>query len=703
MKQNVHDWYRDDLLLETLEDRFGFERFRPGQKEAIQRLGKEKRLLCIQPTGYGKSLLYQLPSALLDGITLVISPLLALMRDQMRYLNNEFNVPSASINSDQSQEENEQALRRARENELDILFIAPEQLDNLDRLEFLMNLPVELIVVDEAHCISTWGHDFRPSYREIAKFVRRMEAQNPDLHLLGLTATSNEKTERDIRQQLAPTPHDPLSVLRRSMDRPHLALAVKEVSSFQEKLAYLARILGDLQPPGLLYCATREHTEIVSEYLREQGYDIPAYHAGFDEEKKRRLQEAFVNDDYRAVASTNALGMGIDKRNMRFVIHVDVPGSITSYYQEVGRAGRDRNPSRGILLFNESDRKVQEYFIRSGQPDREEFDTVMKVVEGAAESKLPGMVDIRRESGLHPTIVRVIVAELIEQGYLEKTRQDGRQVYRSTGKGGEPHLQRYERQAKVKFEDLNRMMTYGKSEVDCLMAYLREHLGDTDPQPCGNCHLCTESSVLVEADRQRQTEAREWLQRRPTRIRGYYSWLEDGLALFDSTQRLDEFVFFMKNRRVPFEQIEADFNRAVLDPLSEVLEKLSRDYDFQTVLPVPTRTWAQREEVGRFVAEQLDARLLSDCLVWKEMPEYRQGELLNNDQRRANVDGKMSYRPEVARAIEGDVLLLDDYVGSHATLKEAARVIHKQYGNPNALVPLAIARVQWKLGSPGIV
>ncbi|MCZ6794587.1 MAG: RecQ family ATP-dependent DNA helicase, partial [Planctomycetota bacterium] len=353
----------------VLRERFRFSTFRPGQREAIEALLEGGRIICIHPTGHGKSLLYQLPATLLEGMTLVISPLLALMRDQIRQLHERFAITAAAINSDQSDEENEQVRLDAREGRLRILFVAPEQLDNLETYRFLSALPIDLLVVDEAHCISTWGHDFRPSYRQIMNAVRELEEARPSLRVLGLTATANRRTAADIVEQFRGADGRSAAIHRSPMDRPNLALRVVPVTGLDNKLSILSEILQGLEGCGILYCATREQTEIVAAYLSASGHDVVAYHAGLVPDQKRELQLAFTRGKQQVIAATNALGMGIDKPDIRFIVHVDVPGSITAYYQEVGRAGRDGQAALGILLFDERDREVQEYFIRSAQPD----------------------------------------------------------------------------------------------------------------------------------------------------------------------------------------------------------------------------------------------------------------------------------------------------------------------------------------------
>lgn len=696
--------FTEDQLDRVLQETFGFEAFREGQKEAIIQLGDEKRLLCILPTGYGKSLLYQVPSALTDGVTLVISPLLALMRDQLKQLNERFGIAAASINSDQDEKENKAAAIAAKNNEIDILFVAPEQLDDLRKRDFFLDLNLDMVVVDEAHCISTWGHDFRPSYREIAKFVNLAAEENEDLMVLGLTATANKRTEKDIAKQLAPADDRPLSVVRKSMERPELALKTIATDSMQDKLVKLTQVVKRLEKPGLIYCATREHTEIVASYLKQAGFDVPAYHAGIAEYKKRKLQNEFLEDEYPAIAATNALGMGIDKKNLRFVVHFDMPGSITAYYQEVGRAGRDGNPAEGVLIFNEDDRNVQEYFINSSQPEMKDFKNILQTIGGHRASILPSMYDIRRESGMHPTLVRVIVAELIEQGFVEKVDQNGRQGYRRVEQAGDPDLTRYEVQAKVRHAELDKIIDYGRGKPDCAMAYLREALGDDDPDACERCSMCGKMSFDLEVSDDDLQQSNSWLKQRPVRIYGYYSWYKEGAALFDGKKKLDEFVYFMENRGVDPSELEGDeMWEEIVESMKNMVDALQEQYNFKTVMPIPSLGWEQRSWMAEKIAEWVDGEVV-DALEWKLWPENKQGELLNNDQRKANVSGRMTYDKNKLKEVRGDIVLLDDYFGSKATIKEVGRAIKKDYGGLRGdMVPLTVAKVQWRLGSSGMV
>lgn len=684
-------------LRELLQTRFGFAQFRPGQEEAIRILLDGGRVLSIQPTGHGKSLLYQLPAVLLGGMTVVISPLLALMRDQLGHLRDRFGIPAASLNSDQTEEENAAARRAALGGELKILFIAPEQLDNLETQAFVARLPVDLLVVDEAHCISTWGHDFRPSYRQIVRAVRDFEARRPNLRVLGLTATADARTEADIARQLGAAGEEPLRVLRSPMDRPNIALAVAPVGDFGEKLALLADWLPRWEGSGILYCATRENTELTADYLRQQGLDVASYHAGYEPSRKRELQEKFIRGGFKAIAATNALGMGIDKPDVRFIAHVDVPGSITAYYQEVGRAGRDGRPARGVLLFDPRDSRIQEHFIRSAQPSAEEFDRVLACLAPDGEGGSPNLTAVKTRSGLHPTKVTVILAELAEQGFAEKGLQGRRQVYRPTGAAGRPDLGRYERQHEVRTRELGAMLRYGRGEVTCLMHALRSALGDAESCPCGRCSRCAPERAPAAGGG--ATAARAWLLDRPVRIAGSARpAMSDGLALFDSEHRSRPFLEFMGQRAGD----DGELRHEVRTRLAARLARLHAEHRFGAAVLVPSQTWSQREATGRFAAAELGIPLHADLLRWCRPPERRQGELRNNDQRRENVAGRMGASEELPPGTEA-VVLVDDYTGSGATLKEAVRALRKDAGFDGAIVPLTIAKVRWRIGAPGMI
>lgn len=683
-----------DRLEELLKGTFGFQEFRAGQREAILTLLNQGRLLCIQPTGHGKSLLYQLPTCLLGGVTLVISPLLALMRDQMKHLNERFGIPAAASNTDQTEEQNALAKQGALSGTIKVLFVAPEQLDHVDRFAFLLNLDIRLVVIDEAHCISTWGHDFRPSYRQILHLLSALTDKNPQIKILGLTATADQRVEEDIKRQLTLS-DKPVVVMRETMDRPNIRLSVLKQQGLSAKLAACAHLLSSLEGCGLIYCATRENVELVAEFLQLQKMSVAAYHAGFEPEDKMRLQAEFLADHYKALVATNALGMGIDKGNLRFIIHFDIPGSITAYYQEVGRCGRDGLPAQGFLLFDPSDQRIQEYFIESALPSPENFTEVLKAV--SASEQPPNLTAIKRITGLHPTRVNMIIAELLEQGFLSKSSLNGVQVYSCLNKNELPDLSRYVNQQKVKKEELKKMLHYGYQTEKCRMAVLREALGDKALNNCGHCDICKPSTPTgTETD---QVEIADWLKNRPFPISPIALYkVSAGLSVLDSKIRSPLFVRFMKERSsaTSYQEMDEELIRLLLKHFSA----LSQEKKLGGIILIPSRTWKAQSSILDLLSHHCHIPVLQDLLKWKELPPQRQGELLNNDQRHHNVHQRMEANTSLSIP-SGALILLDDYIGSGNTLKEAARALRSGKIIKNELVPFTVASVKWHLGKSG--
>lgn len=679
-------------LKETLHRVFGFQNFREGQEEAITTLMQKRRLLCILPTGYGKSLLYQLPAYLLDGMTIVISPLLALMRDQIDHLQKRFNISAAAINSDQSDEENYLARQAALNGRIKILFIAPEQLDHVDRFQFLLNLPIQLVVIDEAHCISTWGHDFRPSYRQILQFLHAVNQKDGNIRILGLTATANQRVEQDISKQLVMN-GEQVTVLRQTMNRPNIQLSVMNLHGIAQKLAACEELLGRLEGCGLIYCATRENTEIVADYLKNNKFHVAAYHAGYEPKEKLQLQKEFIGDTYKALVATNALGMGIDKGNLRFIIHFDIPGSITAYYQEVGRCGRDGKPAQGIILYDKADQRIHEYFIFSAVPTPEDFQKVMATIASALVP--PGLVTIKTLTGLHPTRVTIILAELIEQGFVVKQSIDGKQVYRTLEKSGLPHLERYHTQKTIKTRELEQMLSYGGQNQNCRMATLRSALGDQGVENCGSCDSC-KGSLPLQIAPQKIAAINAWVDRRPLPITASIrEKIAEGLSVLDSKIRSPLFVHFMQNRATAAQNLDEE----LFDLLKTHLESLSKKNKLGALVPIPSKTWQARLHIAKQLADHVNVPLL-DVLEWTQSPPKRQGELLNNDQRHQNVHSLMGTNT-TARIPHGAIILFDDYIGSGNTIKEAARGLKTLCHPTQTIIPFTIACLKWHLGKPG--
>jgi ATP-dependent DNA helicase RecQ len=342
---------------------FGFREFRPGQEAILEAIFSGEETLVVMPTGGGKSLCYQLPALILPGVTLVISPLIALMKDQVDSLR-VYEVPATSVNSLMGIGEQEEALQKIAEGSYKLIYASPERLRSSAFLRALKKNPISLVAVDEAHCISVWGHDFRPDYLKIGQALDWLSRPQT----IALTATATDRVREDIVSQLklrAP------KLFITGFDRKNLFFEVVSVKRSKEKFSHLADRLERLRGGAIVYAGTRKGVESIVRGLDREGIEALGYHAGLEDEERNRIQEAFLEGRADIVAATNAFGMGIDRSDIRLIMHYNFPGSIEAYYQECGRAGRDGDPSTCLLLFSPSDRRLQEFFIEMNYPDRE--------------------------------------------------------------------------------------------------------------------------------------------------------------------------------------------------------------------------------------------------------------------------------------------------------------------------------------------
>jgi ATP-dependent DNA helicase RecQ len=332
---------------EILKHQFGYDSFRMNQEQAIETVLQKKDCIVLMPTGGGKSLCYQIPALMLDGLTVVISPLIALMKDQVDALKAS-GAEAAFLNSSQTSREQTEVFRAIRTRRLKLLYVAPERLmQGGDQfIEFLKEVDVSLFAIDEAHCISSWGHDFRPEYMQL----RRLKAHFPDVPLVALTATADKLVRKDIVERLG---LENAKMFVSSFNRPNIYYKIEpKRNSYARLLEYLEQRGGE---SGIIYCLSRNSCESLAENLRDNGYHALPYHAGLTAEERERHQELFLKDEVKIVVATIAFGMGIDKSNVRFVVHMDLPKNIESYYQETGRAGRDGLQSEALLFFSWGD------------------------------------------------------------------------------------------------------------------------------------------------------------------------------------------------------------------------------------------------------------------------------------------------------------------------------------------------------------
>ncbi len=377
-----------DRAHEVLKQYFGYEQFREGQQELIQAVESGRDVLGIMPTGAGKSMCFQIPALMMEGITLVVSPLISLMKDQVRALN-QAGVHAAFLNSSLTAGQYQKALGLARQGRYKIIYVAPERLETQAFLSFALDsqVTISMLAVDEAHCVSQWGQDFRPSYLKILEFLKKLPYR-PVIGAYTATATADVRDDiLDILQLCDP------KIVATGFDRENLFFSVEKPDDRdQAVLAYLHKKESQMpKSSGIIYCLTRKKVEELCYLLREEGFSVTRYHAGLSDEERRENQEDFLYDRKQIMVATNAFGMGIDKSDVRFVIHYNMPKNMESYYQEAGRAGRDSEPAECILYYGPMDVRTNRYFIDNNEDNQELDEMTRKLVQQRDRERLRQM------------------------------------------------------------------------------------------------------------------------------------------------------------------------------------------------------------------------------------------------------------------------------------------------------------------------
>ncbi|MDQ6651690.1 MAG: RecQ family ATP-dependent DNA helicase, partial [Acidobacteriota bacterium] len=415
--------------LTSLRQHFGFADFREGQREVITAVLEGKDAVVVMPTGSGKSLCYQLPALMFGGATLVVSPLIALMKDQVDALRAR-GLPATFINSAIAEREQWARINAVRQGHFKLVYVAPERFRSSRFLEALRSVSVSLFAVDEAHCISTWGHDFRPDYLRLKGVIQALNAAG-GARTVALTATATPYVRSDIIQQLGlKAPQTFVS----GFDRPNLTINVVHTEKEREKVARIKRLSKTYDGSGIIYASTRKAVEQVALQLQGQGLSVSAYHAGMGDAVRVRAQEDFMTGRTQMIVATNAFGMGIDKPDIRFVAHYQMPGSIEAYYQEIGRAGRDGLPSSCVLLFNYADKNTHDFFIEGSYPNAEVIRDVYNalVATGLKRIELSASEIAMRAGARNEMAVQSSLYLLERAGHIQRVANWGS----SGGRGG---------------------------------------------------------------------------------------------------------------------------------------------------------------------------------------------------------------------------------------------------------------------------
>lgn len=685
------------LLKKALQDPTA--EFRTGQWEIIEQLVNENaHLLVVQRTGWGKSIVYFIATKLLrekeTGPTLLISPLLALMRNQIAAAER-IGLSAKTINSS-NHDEWDQIYHDLEVKKIDILIISPERLSNEEFREKLMPIAhtVGLFVIDEAHCISDWGHDFRPDYQRILRILQILPGNIP---LLATTATANDRVIEDIRSQMG----DKLGLFRGPLARASLSLQNISLPSRAERMAWLAEYVPKMSGSGIIYTMTVKDSDRVARWLQSQGINAQAYSGESESSDRERMEQDLLDNKIKVIVATSALGMGFDKPDLGFVIHYQRPGSVVAYYQQVGRAGRDLSQAYGILLAGEEDQEIVEYFIKSAFPKEEHVSTILKELEKTDDGLSIPMIEERTNLSRSQieNVFKIISVETPSPIVKNGSR------YHATAITYTINKTKIERLTSLRHAEWSRINEYLQSR-SCLMMFLQRDLGDYEAKPCGKCSVCLGQALIPNRPSEDLiTKARQFLYTNQHIISPRLRW-PTGISFSEEKWhgRISEELLANPGRALSswgdggWGELVRSGKRA--EHFDNKLAHAMYDLIVNQWKPDPMPTWItcvpslrKKTLVKNFALELAELLKIPfvDCI--RKIKETNPQKMMKNSfQQVRNLDG--AFEIDCDTIIDEPVLLIDDMVDSRWTFTILAAMLQSAGSGP--VYPCALTDTQGK-------
>ena len=674
-----------DRIYEILKESYGENaEFREGQKEAIEAVVNGKRTLVVQKTGWGKSLVYFLAAKLLkekkrDGITLIISPLLALMNNQIDSAQR-LGLNVKTINSDNNDEWDNIISDICDDNAVDALIISPERLANADFVKDCLDKiknRVNLFVVDEAHCISDWGHDFRPDYRRIVKILQLLPGNVP---VLATTATANDRVVNDIVAQLG----ENLVISRGELIRESLAIQVIKLQKKEDRLAWLAENIEKMPGSGVVYCLTKADCDLVTDWLNENNIKSEKYYADISKEYKAIILDKFQKNEIKVLVATVAFGMGYDKPDIGFVIHFQRPANIVSYYQQIGRAGRGIELAYALLLCGEEDEHINQYFINSAFPTEKDMNIVVDFITdnpGKSISEIRGALNIK-ENRVDKTLKYLTVGDDIYTEYVNRKKG-----YYKSAKKWEPDLERSEGITAIRYKEMQDMDEFTKQK-GCYMKYIAEKLDDVNAKVCGKCSNCR--GLLFD-----ETVGAETVQMAQQFIKSKFGVIEPRKQFPDKTKIESEYQF--KSGIVLSNYADAGYGMAVqkgkyldgyfsdelVDASVKILSEFIKNNNIEWITPVTSKRHPQLvPDFAKRLADRLGIGYFEGI---KKFNAEEQKKFENSDGQYKNANDSF----EIIQVKKENILLVDDMVDSRWTFTVCAMKM-REMGSGD-IYPFALA------------